>query len=83
MLGVNGESMRQLANSFDWKLFFRHMLGCLLIVSMWVVQAILRHDFNGVTFALLTGISMAAICYFWVRSDSNGVDVHKKLGNQV
>ena len=39
-------------------------------MTIWGVRDGLRHDFVGVALALLTGISMAAICYFEVRSDS-------------
>jgi hypothetical protein len=59
--------MSEPANAFDWRLFFRRMLGGLVIMVMWMVQDGLKHDYLGVTIALLSGVVMSVLCYFWVR----------------
>ena len=46
------------------------IIGGLTIVVMWVVRDAKRHDFMGVSVALLVGGAMAVICYFWVRPEN-------------
>ena len=73
--------MGEPANPFNWNLFFGRMSGGMTIVVIWAVRDGLKHDSAGVSVALLTGIMMATICYFWVRSDSNRVEADKKPGS--
>ena len=56
-------------NAFRWKLFFRRMLGGLVICTMWVIEDTLKHDFTGVATAIVTAVVASIVCYFWTRSD--------------
>ena len=47
------------------------MIGAFIIVVMWAVRDTVKHDFVGVTAAVMMGIAVSVACYFWTRSDSN------------
>jgi hypothetical protein len=56
---------------FRWRTFCRRMIGAFIIVVIWAVRDTLKHDFVGVTTAVMTGIAVSVACYFWTRSDPN------------
>ena len=68
MLSNQNHSMGKPTKPFRWSLFFARTIGGFTIVVLWVVRDGLRHDFIGVSAALLLGIAMSVTCYFWVRS---------------